>query len=155
MYCTPSYCLSYFLFKIYMHNVQYNLNCPEIPSHNRLADELPSQLTTIIFDLMSAFTKGMPMPTDANSSPYSYMNEDHQSTTLCISQFKATTPPAKPWGFFKVVKSPAPGQNFSAKALPLGQKSTYPKEYFRRSTCSQHFLLISIKILQFWRNQTL
>ena len=44
-----------------------------------------------------------------------------------------------PLGIFKVVESPAPWQNFSAKARPPKQKSTYRWEYLRRS--SQHFLL--------------
>ena len=54
--------------------------------------------------------------------------------------------------FFEVVKNPAPGQNFSAKALPLGQENTNPGEYFERS--SQFFLLIGVEILEFCRNQT-
>ena len=59
-----------------------------------------------------------------------------------------------PGNFFNVVKSPAQGQNFYAKARPLGQQSTYlPGEYFRRS--SQPFLLIGVEILEFCRNQTL
>ena len=37
-------------------------------------------------------------------------------------------PPGRPPGkFFKVVKNPAPGQNFSAKARPPGQENTYPR----------------------------
>ena len=37
-------------------------------------------------------------------------------------------PPGRPPGkFFKVVKNPAPGQNFSAKARPQGQENTYPR----------------------------
>ena len=40
-------------------------------------------------------------------------------------------PPDKPPGkFFEVVKSPAPGQNFPAKARPLGQGNTYPRGVF-------------------------
>ena len=63
-------------------------------------------------------------------------------------------PPGKPPGnYFEVVKSPALGQNFSVKARPPGQKNTYPREYFRRS--SQPFLLTGVKILGFCRNQTL
>ena len=66
----------------------------------------------------------------------------------------ANIPQANPQGnFFEVVKSPAPGQNFPAKAQPLGQKTPTPGEYFRRS--SQPFLLTGIEILGFYRNQTL
>ena len=65
--------------------------------------------------------------------------------------------PPPPWEtpgeFFEVVKSPAPGQNFPAKARPPGQKTRAPREYFRRS--SQPFLLIGVEILRFCRNQTL
>ena len=39
----------------------------------------------------------------------------------------ANIPPGK---FFEVVKSPAPGQNFSAKARPPGQGNTYPRGVF-------------------------
>ena len=64
------------------------------------------------------------------------------------------TPQGKLQGkFLEVIKSPAPGQNFSAKAQPPGQENTYPREYFERS--SQLFLLIGIAILKFCRNQTL
>ena len=68
---------------------------------------------------------------------------------------KREHPPGQtPGGFFKVVKSPAPGQNFPAKARPLGQKKTpTPGEYFRKS--SQPFLLMGVEILGFCRNQTL
>ena len=63
-------------------------------------------------------------------------------------------PPGKPPGnFFEVVKSLAPGHNFSAKAKPPGQKTPTPGEYFRRS--SQLFLSIGVEILGFCRNQTL
>ena len=63
-------------------------------------------------------------------------------------------PPGKPPGnFFEVVKSPAPGQNFPAKARPPGQKTPTPGEYFRRS--SQPFLLTGVEILGFFRNQRL
>ena len=70
-----------------LHTQQYDLSCPEIPSHKRLADELPGQPTAMIFDLMSAITKGMPMPTDTDRSPNSYISKDHQSTTLQTSLF--------------------------------------------------------------------
>ena len=53
--------------------------------------------------------------------------------------------------FFEIVKSPAPGANFYAKAWPLGQKSTYPRDYFRRS--STPFQLIGVEISEFCRNQ--
>ena len=67
---------------------------------------------------------------------------------------KREHPPGKtPGNFFEVVKCPAPGQNFSAKARPLGQKTPTPGEYFRKS--SQLFLLIGVEILGFCRNQTL
>ena len=74
---------------------------------------------------------------------------------LCISQFQApTSPPGRPpRKFFKVVKNPAPGQNFSAKARPPGQENTYPGEYCERS--SQLFLLVGVEILEFCRFQTL
>ena len=39
----------------------------------------------------------------------------------------ANIPPGK---FFEVVKSPAPGQNFPAKARPPGQGNTYPRGVF-------------------------
>ena len=66
----------------------------------------------------------------------------------------ANTPGQTPGEFFEVVKSPAPGQNFPAKARPPRQKkNTYPGEYFRRS--SQPFLLIGVEILGFCRNETL
>ena len=67
---------------------------------------------------------------------------------------KRQHPPGKPPGnFCEVVNSPAPGQNFSAKARPPGQEKTYPGEYFERS--SQLFLLIGVEILEFCRNQFL
>ena len=59
-------------------------------------------------------------------------------------------PPGK---FFGVVKSSAPGQDFSAKARPWDKNTPTPEEYFERS--SQRFLLIGIKILDFCRNQSL
>ena len=66
----------------------------------------------------------------------------------------ANIPPGKPPGnFFEVVESPAPGQNFPAKARPPGQKTPTPGEYFRRS--SQPFLLTGVEILEFFRNQRL
>ena len=65
-----------------------------------------------------------------------------------ISQFQAPT--KFPGTFFEVVKSPAPGQNFCAKARPRGKKSTYA-----RGISSQPFLLIGVEILEFCRNQTL
>ena len=51
---------------------------------------------------------------------------------------KREHPPPPPPGqtpgeFFKVVKSPAPGQNFPAKAQPRVKKPT-PREYFIRSS---------------------
>ena len=51
------------------------------------------------------------------------------SGALCISQFQAPTSPlGRPLGkFFKVVKNPVSGQNFSAKARPPGQENTYPR----------------------------
>ena len=58
-----------------------------------------------------------------------------------------------PGNFFEVVKSPAPGQNFPAKARPRGKKTPTPGEYFRRS--SQPFLLTGVAILGFFRNQRL
>ena len=74
---------------------------------------------------------------------------------LRISQFQApTSPPGRPPGkFFKVVKNPPPGQNFSAKARPPGQEIPTPGEYCERS--SQLFLLVGVEILEFCRNQTL
>ena len=69
----------------------------------------------------------------------------HQS----IPSAKNISPPGE---FFEVVKSPAPGQNFSGKAWPLGQKTPAPGEYFRRS--SQPFLSIGVEILELYRNQT-
>ena len=66
----------------------------------------------------------------------------------------ANIPPGQtPGEFFEVVKSPAPGQNFPAKARPPGQKTPTPGEYFRRS--SQPFLLTGVEILGFFRNQRL
>ena len=66
---------------------------------------------------------------------------------------KPPTPPGKPTGnFFEVVKNPVPGQKFSTKRL-RGKKAPAPGEYFRRS--SQPFPLISVKVLEFCRNQTL
>ena len=76
---------------------------------------------------------------------------------LCISQFQVPTfppPSLLPEELFEVIKSPAPGQNFSAKAQPPGDKKTpTPREYFERS--SQLFLLICVEILEFCRNQTI
>ena len=74
-----------------------------------------------------------------------------------MHQFQARTsppPPGKPPGkFFEVVKSPALGQNFPAKARPpWGKETPTPGEYFRRS--GQLFLLIGVEILGFCRNQT-
>ena len=45
-----------------------------------------------------------------------------------MNQFQARTPPprANPREFFEVVKSPAPLQNFPAKARPTGQKIPTP-----------------------------
>ena len=61
---------------------------------------------------------------------------------------KCQHPPGQtPGNFFKVGRNRAPGQNFSAKARPLGQKTPTPGEYFRRS--SQPFLLIGVEILEF------
>ena len=66
----------------------------------------------------------------------------------------AIIPPGQaPGEFFEVVKSTAPGQNFPGKALPRGKETPTPWEYFRRS--SQPFLLISVKMLGFCRNQIL
>ena len=66
----------------------------------------------------------------------------------------ANIPPGKlPGNFFEVVKSPAPGKNFPAKAWPPGQKTPTPGEYFRRS--GQPFLLTGVEILGFFRNQRL
>ena len=59
-------------------------------------------------------------------------------------------PGTPPGNFFEVAKSPAPGQNFYAKAQPPGQKSTYSW-----GISSQPFLLIIVEILEFCRNQTL
>ena len=71
-----------------------------------------------------------------------------------IKSKREIPPPGKPPGnFFEVVKSPAPGQNFPAKARPPGQKTPTPGEYFRRS--SQPFLLTGVEILGFFRNQLL
>ena len=65
----------------------------------------------------------------------------------------ANIPPRQtPGKFFKVVKSPALGQNFSTKARPPGQNTPTPGECFRKS--SQPFLLIGVEILEFYRNQT-
>ena len=56
--------------------------------------------------------------------------------------------------FFGIVKSLAPGQNFSATdGPPPGQENIHPGEYFERS--SQLFLLICVDIFEFCRNQTL
>ena len=74
---------------------------------------------------------------------------------------KREHPRQTPGEFFEVVKSPAPGQNFSAEALPPGTKNTYPRgqktptpgSTFRRS--GQPFLLTGVKIFGFCRNQTL
>ena len=52
-----------------------------------------------------------------------------------------------PRGIFEVVKSPAPGQNFPAKARPPEQKTPTPGEYFRRS--SQPYLLTGVESLGF------
>ena len=42
---------------------------------------------------------------------------------LCVNQFQARTSTGHtPGEFFEIVKSPAPGQNVSAKARPPGQK---------------------------------
>ena len=67
---------------------------------------------------------------------------------------KREHPPGQtPGNSFEVVKSPAPGQNFPAKARLPEQKTPTPGEYFRRS--SQPFLLIGVEILGFCRSQTL
>ena len=58
----------------------------------------------------------------------------------------ANIPRQIPGECFEVVKSPNPGQNFSAKARPLGQETPTPGEYFERS--SHLFLLIFMEILQ-------
>ena len=84
------------------------------------------------------------------------MHSDRHCIYELIDSKREHPPPGKPLGnFFEVVKSPAPGQNFPAKARPPGQKNTYPGpgEYFRKS--SQPFLLIGVEILGFCRNQTL
>ena len=78
----------------------------------------------------------------------------YESYASINSKREHPPPPGKPPGnFFEVVKSPAPGQNFPAKARPPGQKTPTPGEYFRRS--SQPFLLTGVEILGFYRNQTL
>ena len=78
----------------------------------------------------------------------------HISIFMHQSIPSANIPPGRPPGnFFEVVKSPAPGQNFPAKARPPAQKTPTPGEYFRRS--SQLFLLICVEILGFCSNQTL
>ena len=47
------------------------------------------------------------------------------------SILSANIPLGKPPGkFFEVVESPAPGQNFPAKAQPPGQGNTYPRGVF-------------------------
>ena len=66
---------------------------------------------------------------------------------------KREHPRQTPGEFFEVVKSPAPGQNFSAKALPPRTKTPTPESTFRRS--GQPFLLTGVKIFGFCRNQTL
>ena len=60
------------------------------------------------------------------------------NVTVCLSALGTSSvkfhsiPSAKiplgkaPGNFFEAVKSPAPGQNFYAKARALGQKSTHP-----------------------------
>ena len=53
------------------------------------------------------------------------------------------------WKFFKVVKNPAPGQNFLQKHGPRDKKTPTPGEYCERS--SQLFLLIGVEILEFCR----
>ena len=88
-------------------------------------------------------------------STFNLINLPHLTPILSINQIQArTSPPGQTSGeFFEVVKSPAPGQNFPAKARPPGQKTPTPGEYFRRS--SQPFLLTGIEILGFFRNQRL
>ena len=51
-----------------------------------------------------------------------------------------------PGNVFEVVKNPASGQKFSAKARPLAQSSTYPRGNFRSSQPCQ---LITSKFLSF------
>ena len=49
-----------------------------------------------------------------------------------------TSPPPSgtpPGNFFEVVKSPAPGQNFCAKARPRGKKAPSPGEYLVSLSC--------------------
>ena len=84
-----------------------------------------------------------------------YLDFDLRTITLCINQFQARTPPRPPppGKFFEVVKSLIPRQNFPAKARPPGQKNTYPRGVFMKS--SQPFLLTGVEILGFCRNQSL
>ena len=76
-----------------------------------------------------------------------------QQTIMHQSIPSANIPRQTPGEFFEVVKSPVPGQNFSAKTRPPLQKTPTPWEYFRRS--SQPFLLTGVKILGFCRTQSL
>ena len=62
---------------------------------------------------------GEPPPKDEEGFKEWIMHQSIPSTNI---------PPGRPPGkFFKVVKNPALGQNFSAKAQPLGQENTYPR----------------------------
>ena len=75
------------------------------------------------------------------------------SNNASVNSKRKHSPGNPPGEFFKIVKSPASGQNLSAKARPPSTKAPTPGEYFRRS--SQPFLLISVEILEFCKNQAL
>ena len=51
-------------------------------------------------------------------------------TYASINSKREHPPGQTPGEIFEVVKSPAPGQNFPAKARPPGQKNTYPRGVF-------------------------
>ena len=88
------------------------------------------------------------------SFPKFFVHVFNRESYASIKSKREHPPPGKPPGnFFEVVKSPAPGQNFPAKARLPGQKTPNPGEYFRRS--SQPFLLTNVEILGFFRNQRL
>ena len=73
------------------------------------------------------------LPTDMNlklkSGTVGYNNKILVSDSRFMHQSipGANIPPGRPLGnFFEVVESPAPGQNFPAKARPPGQKHLPP-----------------------------
>ena len=127
----------------YTHNALHSPKC----TGNTLYRVKPTEVLQM-FDLLLLM----------NLNVYEYQILGGQEKWACLLMHQsipsANIPRQTPGEFFWGSQKPCPGQNFPAKARPLGQKKPpTPGEYFRRS--SQPFLLIDIEIPGFCRNQTL